>query len=113
MKIFITCETLSERTAQSTQVVEMTTNFGKLGHQVLIFCPSSRKYREAAVAPHYQYEKDLVDRIASTEDDLRRIKPLLSHLQKIPNQDPSAIVSLNSQSKSLPFPSFKPPRHPQ
>jgi len=45
MKIFITCETLSERTAQTTQIVEMATNFEKFGHQVLIFCPNSRKYR--------------------------------------------------------------------
>jgi len=44
MKVFITCETLSERTAQTTQIIEMATNFEKLGHQVQIFCPSNRKY---------------------------------------------------------------------
>ena len=49
------------------------------------------------MAPHYQYEKDLVARMTRIENDVKRTGSLLSHLQKIPDQDPSTIVSLQGQ----------------
>lgn len=44
MKIFMVCETLSEETAQTTQIIEITTSLKRFGHEILLFAPSIRKY---------------------------------------------------------------------
>ena len=44
MRIFMVCETLSEETAQTTQLIEVATSLKRFGHEILLFAPTIRKY---------------------------------------------------------------------
>ena len=44
MKIFIPCGALSEKTAQTTQIIEITSYLEKFGHKVFLFAPTTRRY---------------------------------------------------------------------
>lgn len=88
----------------ATRLLSLTATAGTPGQPTKIIntmanliVEEHRKEYEAAMAPHYQYEKDLVDRTARVENDVKRTGSLLSHLEKVAEQDPAAIVSLQGQ----------------